>query len=252
MIIGHRGARNLWPENSLLGFRRLLEMPVEGVEFDVHPTSDGGLVVIHDPTFERTAEAEGPVSARTLAEATGIRLRDAGDEHVPTLASVLDVFASGDLELHIEIKTDALGAAYPGIERRLVEEVRRRGLEKRAVLTCFVPEVLERVREAGPETRVLTSLDRRSAEMMGGLDAALARLGRIPGILVAVEKSLLAPALSVCRSAIGDERLAAWVPNDRFDLAHWLAQPIRAITTDRPDVAVDVRSQLRAATTAPT
>jgi glycerophosphoryl diester phosphodiesterase len=249
MIIGHRGARNLWPENSLLGFRRLLDLPVDGVEFDVHPTGDGGLVVIHDPTFDRTAEAEGAVSARTLAEATAIRLRGAGDECVPTLDAVLDVFADTDLELHIEIKTDALGNAYPGLERRLVDEVRRRGLAQRAILTCFVPEVLERVHEAGPDIRVLASLDRRSCEMMGGLDCALARLQRIPGIRVAVEKSLLAPALSVCRAALGEERVAAWVPNDPPELAYWLRQPIRALTTDRPDLAVEARSMITAGAT---
>ena len=53
MIIGHRGGRNLWPENSLSGFRKLKAMPVEGVEFDVHLTTAGELLVIHDPTLEQ-------------------------------------------------------------------------------------------------------------------------------------------------------------------------------------------------------
>ena len=68
MIIGHRGGRNLWPENSLSGFRKLRAMPVEGVEFDVHLTNDGELLVIHDPTLDRTPGHSGPVapSPRTL------------------------------------------------------------------------------------------------------------------------------------------------------------------------------------------
>ncbi|MCC7274989.1 MAG: glycerophosphodiester phosphodiesterase, partial [Alphaproteobacteria bacterium] len=53
MIVGHRGARNLWPENSLAGFRRTAALGVEAVEFDVHGTRDGGIVVIHDPALER-------------------------------------------------------------------------------------------------------------------------------------------------------------------------------------------------------
>ena len=56
MIVGHRGGRNLWPENSLSGFRKLAAMPVEGVEFDVHLTGGGELLVIHDPTLDRTTD----------------------------------------------------------------------------------------------------------------------------------------------------------------------------------------------------
>ena len=51
-IIGHRGARNLWPENSLDGFERTRALGIEGVEFDVHIARDGELVVIHDPTLD--------------------------------------------------------------------------------------------------------------------------------------------------------------------------------------------------------
>jgi ABC-type molybdate transport system permease subunit len=61
-IIGHRGARNLWPENSLDGFRRTRALGIEGVEFDVHIARDGELVVIHDPTLERTTEGTGRVA----------------------------------------------------------------------------------------------------------------------------------------------------------------------------------------------
>jgi glycerophosphoryl diester phosphodiesterase len=244
MIIGHRGGRNLWPENSLLGFRKLREMGVDGVEFDVHQTRDGGLVVIHDSTFDRTAEAGGPVAARTLSEVTAVRLRDAGDERVPTLEAVLDVYEQTNFELHVEIKTDVAGAAYPGLEAKLVELIRRRGLAERAILTCFVPEVLERVRAASPEARVLASVDRRSAEFFGGVEPMLERFLRINGILFAVEKSLLQLSQAKFIDELGTSRIAAWVPNEHDELGHWLSQPIRAVTTDRPDRALDLRASL--------
>src|SRR3954468_3153993 len=112
-IIGHRGARNLWPENSLDGFRRTRALGIEGVEFDVHPARDGTLVVIHDATLERTTEGQGPVADRTAAELAATPLRDGGGAGVPTLDEVLDVFAGSAVELHIEIKTDANGRRYP-------------------------------------------------------------------------------------------------------------------------------------------
>jgi glycerophosphoryl diester phosphodiesterase len=232
-IAGHRGARNLWPENSLTGFRNLCEEGVDAVEFDVHQSADGGLVVIHDPLLDRS-----------LRRLTATRLRDAGDECIPTLGEVLDVLSETTLELHIEIKTDALGNCYAGLEARLIDEIKRRGLERRAIITCFVPGVIATVRRLWPEAQVLASLDRRSAEMMGGIASALAQFAAIPGCIVAVEKSLLGLTLPLALQVLGSKRLGAWVTNEPEDIAYWLAQPVRQITTDRPDLAVSIRRKL--------
>ncbi|QRM29073.1 glycerophosphodiester phosphodiesterase family protein [Microvirga sp. VF16] len=245
MIIGHRGARNLWPENSIEGFRRLAELGVEGVEFDVHMTSDRQLAVIHDPTLERTTTGLGPVSARTLAELQATTLRDSA-EGIPSLDQVLEVLGESPLELHIELKTDAAGSAYAGMEVKVLEAVRRHRLEKRSVLTCFMLEVLETVRALSPAVPVLASLDRRSSEMLGGLDRAIDRLKAIPGIYVAVEKSLLVHRVQQFSAAFGADRIGAWVPNDEADLRYWLGQPVRQITTDRPDLALRIRAEIAA------
>jgi glycerophosphoryl diester phosphodiesterase len=76
---------------------------------------------------------------------------------------------------------------------------------------------------------------------MGGLETALDRFMAIDGCLVAVEKSLLAAHLDLCLQRLGGERLGAWVPNEPDDIAFWLAQPVRQITTDRPDIALQQR-----------
>lgn len=240
LIVGHRGARDLWAENSLSGFKKTLALGVDSVEFDVHLARDGVPVVIHDPTLDRTTEGSGPVCDHTSAELARVPLKGAADEGVPTLDAVLDIFAGAPLELHIEIKTDVRGNAYPGLEALVLEAVRRRGLETRVVLTCFVPSVLEMVRRLAPDSRLLASLDRRSAEMLGGLQAALQRFSALDCV-VAVEQSLLRAGWDQCLAALGSERLGAWVPNTEADLRHWLARPIRQITTDRPDLAIKLR-----------
>lgn len=245
LIVGHRGARNLWPENSLAGFEKTRDLGVDGVEFDVHLSRDGQMVVIHDPSLERTTEGKGPVASKTAVELAATKLRDGNGEGVPTLDAVLDVYAGTAMELHIEIKTDFLGRPYQGLEAKLVDLVARRGLQQQAILTCFVPEVLETVRSLDPSQRVLGSLDRRSAELMGGLDGALARFDRIAGCIVAVEKGLLADSLDLCRQRLGSDRLGAWVPNEPEDVAYWLSRPIRRITTDRPDLALAERRKIR-------
>lgn len=240
MIVGHRGARNLWAENGLTGFRNLKSMPVEAVEFDIHRSKDGGVVVIHDPTLERTADAHGPVASRTLKELAGIQLRDS-DDRIPTLDDVLDVYDGTPFELHIEIKTDATGTPYDGLEALALAAIERRGLGSRAVLTCFAPEVIEKVKRLSPSTRVLASIDRRSAEAFGGLEKVMARFAAISGLLIAVEKSLLSLTQERWLSVFGSDRIGVWVPNDLEELIHWTGQPLRQITTDRPDLAVHAR-----------
>jgi glycerophosphoryl diester phosphodiesterase len=233
LIIGHRGARNLWPENSLEGFERTRDLGVDAVEFDVHLARDGELVVIHDPSLERTTEGTGPVADRTASELAAMG--------VPRLAAVLDIYAGTSIELHIEVKTDALGRPYEGLEKRLLDVIAGRKLAQRAIVTSFVPEILETVRRLSPNQRVLGSLDRRSAEIFGGLPAALDRFAGIGNCMIAVEKGLLADSLELCLRRVGGDLLGAWVPNEADDIAQWLARPIRQITTDRPDVALALR-----------
>ena len=159
-IIGHRGARGLWAENSLLGFRNALALGVDAIEFDVHPTSDGGLAVIHDATLDRTTDASGPVAARTLSELRAARLASA-DEGVPSLAEVLEILLPSGLPLHVELKADANGVPYDGLPERVFAELDRLGATAASILTSFDPAVLERLRELRPRSTA-PGLDERS------------------------------------------------------------------------------------------
>jgi glycerophosphoryl diester phosphodiesterase len=89
-------------------------------------------------------------------------------------------------------------------------------------------------------------VNQRSADAIGGLDKALDRFAAMDGCLVAIEKGLLADRLGFCLDRLGWEKLGVWVPNEAADLAHWLAQPVRQITTDRPDIALEQRRLLQA------
>lgn len=245
IIVGHRGARNLWPENSPTGFRKLVQMGVEAVEFDVHPTREGGLAVIHDATLDRTTEGQGKVADYSLAELAGVRLRD-GEDTVPSLDAVLDIVAPAGLELHIEIKTDGAGQPYPELEAMVMGVVERRGIAAQSILTCFAPQVLDTLRARWPAIRLLASLNKAWADRLGGIDAALDRFGAIDNCLVAVEKSLLAAEWDKCLARLGGERLGVWLPNEPTDIEHWMTRPIRQMTTDRPDLALAARGRLAA------
>ena len=78
-IASHRGGALLWPENSSIAFENTAKLPVEEqVEFDVHPTRDGKLVVIHDDTLDRTTDGKGPVATRDWAELSKVVLKGTG------------------------------------------------------------------------------------------------------------------------------------------------------------------------------
>lgn len=95
-IMAHRGARNLWAENSLTGFRNVLKLDVDSVEFDLHLTNAGQILVIHDSTLERTTDAQGYVRDLDDDARRSIRLKDeqgnVTEDSIPTFEEVLDVF----------------------------------------------------------------------------------------------------------------------------------------------------------------
>ena len=74
-VIGHRGNRAHAPENTIVSLQQALALDVDAVEFDLRVSRDGALVVMHDPTLDRTTNASGAVSALTVAE---LRAVDAG------------------------------------------------------------------------------------------------------------------------------------------------------------------------------
>src|SRR5262245_57261008 len=98
LIAAHRGGALLWPENSLLAFESAIGLGADYVEFDVHLSRDGEVVVIHDPTLDRTTTGTGPVRERTLAELRTLRLKDRAGartkEPIPTLDEVAAVAAA--------------------------------------------------------------------------------------------------------------------------------------------------------------
>jgi glycerophosphoryl diester phosphodiesterase len=135
-IVGHRGAAAYAPENSLEAFRLGWESGAPALECDIHMSSDGVPMVMHDATLDRTTELTGRVDATTAAE-----MKRAG---VPTLDELLD-HVRGKAILVIEIK------AGVGVEKAVVDRVRRRGIKDEVIVFSFNQDIVRRVKELGPE-----------------------------------------------------------------------------------------------------
>ena len=68
LIIGHRGAKGIAPENSLCGFKKAIELGIDGIELDVHLTKDGKLIVIHDMDLQRLVGLRISIKQLTFKE----------------------------------------------------------------------------------------------------------------------------------------------------------------------------------------
>lgn len=104
--IAHRGLHDLTenvPENSLAAFREAVDHGLM-IEWDIHITADGEVVVFHDSDLKRVCGVNGVVENLTLAELRACRLNGT-DEGIPTLRESLQV-VDGKVPLLIEFKCD--------------------------------------------------------------------------------------------------------------------------------------------------
>ncbi|MEE2659603.1 MAG: glycerophosphodiester phosphodiesterase family protein [Candidatus Latescibacterota bacterium] len=154
--IAHRGASGtgLAPENTLAAFEKAIQLGVDAIEIDVHATSDGEIVVIHDSTLDRTTDRSGSIDQFTRDE---VRAADAGGwvnprfrgERVPTLVEVLDL-ARHRVVVVIEIKADS-------IAERVLKTADDLVAQDQIVIQSFSAETVRRVNvlDSGTPTALL-------------------------------------------------------------------------------------------------
>lgn len=154
VAIAHRGGSALRPENTLLAFDHAVSLGVDGLECDVQLSRDGELVVMHDPTVQRTTDGAGAVKDLTADELARL---DAGAQFgadrgwpyrgqgigVPTLRSILKRYPG--MPLVVEVKSDQIEVAD-----RALALIREEDAEDRVILAGFSHAVVEHVRRVAP------------------------------------------------------------------------------------------------------
>lgn len=169
LVIGHRGAAGLVPENTLPSFQRAFECAVGAVELDVYAI-EGELLVIHDDTLERTTNGSGPLAAQPLA---ALRRLDAGGGWpIPLLGEVAAILPAG-VGLNIELKgPDTAGPVADFLARTPVADV---------LVSSFEHAELRRFHALAPAVRVAPLFDRwtdRAWSIAEELDAFAINLSR--------------------------------------------------------------------------
>lgn len=137
-VLGHRGARHAAPENTFAAFELARAEGADGVELDVRLSSDGKVVVFHDPDLRRVTAGKSLARVEALSASELLRCDVGSGEHIPLLDAVLDWARTTDSLLNVELKSDL------GARRALVDAVVRRiaaepGAAERIVLSSFDP-----------------------------------------------------------------------------------------------------------------
>jgi len=145
LLGGHRGNPAEHPENTMRSFRSAIAVGCDLIECDVHLSSDGRLVVIHDHTLERTTNGTGLVRDHTAAQ---LRKLDAGGgEKIPLLQEVVEL-ALGKVGLVIEIKQ--VPALYVGLEEKLLNMLRQLGAVSECAVVSFNHTAIHELRKMEP------------------------------------------------------------------------------------------------------
>jgi glycerophosphoryl diester phosphodiesterase len=149
LTIAHRGASRDAPENTLEAFALAVEQGADMIETDLHLTEDGEIVLVHDPEIGDTEIGRLPL------EEVRRRLPTA-----PTLAETLDAF--GDrIPFNLELKKGG-EVEYHGLERRVLDQVLKRGLLEQTLFSSFYDSSLERLAKLEPQTRRGLLISRRA------------------------------------------------------------------------------------------
>ena len=265
MIVGHRGARNLWPENSLERFSQAARARRRRGRVRRARDARRQLVVIHDPMLDRTTEGRRRRSrdarrgARCSASPAARRCRasEPADRRMRArrLDAVLALFAATPTRTPRRDQDQCARRARAGrgraAGRRRARAARR---SSAAILTCFVPEVLEQVRAArGREARVLASLDHALGRDAGWhRPRAGSATRRCRAASWRCRRSCSPRAGRAASPSLGTRaaRRAGCSTSPTSSTAG-CAMPMRQITTDRPDLALGARRRSRTAMCGP-
>ena len=152
LIIAHRGDGKSFPESTLPAFKSAIAKGADAIEFDVHITADGELVVHHDDYLGRVEQATGYIEAYTLQQLQSLDVGSWFDQRfsglrMPTLDDILTL---GNTKIRFEI--ELCTATLPFLQT-VIDAIAKNGLEERVELTSWHLPLLFHVKAINPRLR---------------------------------------------------------------------------------------------------
>ena len=244
LVIAHRGGAAQWPENTLYAFRNAVESGADALEFDVHATSDGKLVVIHDATVDRTTDGSGRVDGMTWEALQDLDAgyhwtQDGGASFpyrgmglkVPSLAQVLSTLP--DARMIIELK-----AVSDAARERFSNAIGSSPNPERKVIASFQGESVKYIRDNNPG--IATSSTAGEVLLFWVLNTARLGFAFVPeGETMQVPPSFRDLTMVNERFVSGAHRhnvdVYVWTINEEADMKRLIEHGVDGIITDYPD-----------------
>jgi glycerophosphoryl diester phosphodiesterase len=248
-VFAHRGGCDLGPENTIAAFDIGLASGADGLEFDVHLSSDGVAVVCHDETLDRTTGASGPVRARTAAELAqvdaGCRYRDPQGAYpfrqcgvgVPTLREVLARYPDIPIIVEMKVNTEAMG-------RAVAADVRAADAQDRVCAAGYGQRAIDAARAALPG--MPTSACHAEVRMAVYRSMAGWPVRRVPYEMYQVpERAGIIPVATrrfIRHAHQAGLQIQVWTVDVEGDMRRLLEWGVDGLISNRPDLAVRVRN----------
>jgi len=242
--IGHRGASGEAPENTLAAFELALRQGADAVEFDVHLSSDGVPMVIHDPRLDRTTSGRGLVCEH---RASALRRLDVGSwfnrrfpsrarqryagARIPLLAEALGWVRARKCLAFLEIKDAAAGT-----EDQVLEEIEEAGVQSLVTVISFDLASLRRIRQL--DSRVALGLD-TSRPAAGG---AAIRQAKSLGAAALLPFWAIASRRFIRQAHQNSLRVFAWTVNQPRWMRRRILDGVDGLITNYPARLEEVRS----------
>ncbi len=278
-VIAHRGASAYAPENTMVSFRKAMELKADWFELDVHLTADNKLAIIHDDELKRVTGAEGKVTQKKWDE---IKNLDAGSwfsseykgERIPLLEDTLKL-AKNKIGVYIELKSSdndhpiipliimniaGKDKMTPELKKKLddviygsksrnitlaqetINAVRKMKIEKQVVIQTFSPVICYVLINEAPDLRT-EFLGEESEEHPEWWN-----------YYVLFGKLLNVAGMNVNRKHLTKERIdqfhadgktvAVWTVDDEEEMKKFANWGVDSIITNKPDVALNILREI--------
>lgn len=233
LVLAHRGASKIAPENTAAAFQKALQMGADGVEFDVHLTKDKKLVVIHDERVDRTTDGSGYIKDLTLRE---LKKLDAGSyfsqrfsgERILTLEEALESVRSSKL-INIEIKNIII--KYKHIEKEVISIIKKMKLESKVICSSFNHYSIAMIKQLSPEIK--TGLLYVSRLYKPWIYAK--RMG-----VEAIHPQYYSLSSDIIIHCHKDNiKVHVWTVDDKNTLKQMIYKGVDAVITSYPDIALE-------------
>lgn len=232
VVIAHRGASTVAPENTLAAVREAIAVGADCVEIDVQETADGTVVVFHDSDFMKLAGMNLKIWDATMEDLKDIDIGswfapEFKDQRVPTLDEVLDE-CKGKVVLYIELK-------YYGhdvdLELKVAEIVEAHGMAEEVAIISLNIDAVKKMKSIRPGWRT------------GFLMSVSAgRLANVDADFLGVNASFASRSFIRSANRVGKD-VDVWTVNDPVGISTMIGRGVTGIMTDNPAMARSVLEQ---------